>query len=238
MKRAFGRHTGSFKRSRLGKKYGVRGVKDKNKLKDNLRKLTICIFVVLIIVLIKSMNFSYAQKAASGIKSIITSEYDLKERLGLVRDWLPGMQRNIMKVFNAEGSSALMSMPVDGPITSGYGMRTHPVFGVERKHDGIDIAAPVGEPVKAALPGTVTEIRADDNYGNVVLIDHGNGVKTLYGHLEDVRVSKDQQVSRDDIIGVVGNTGLSTGSHLHFEVWVNDRPVDPANRLDTSFKSM
>lgn len=238
MKRAFGRNIGSLKRSRFNKKYAGRNTRDKNRLKNNLQKLTICIFIVLVILLIKNMNFSYAQKTANGIKSIITSEYNLKERLDSLGNILPGVRRNIMRVFNTAASSQPMDMPVEGPITSGYGMRVHPVFGVERKHDGIDIGASVGEPVKAALSGTISEIKADQNYGNVVVIDHGDGLKTLYGHLDDIEVSKDQQVDRGQVIGAVGNTGISSGSHLHFEVWINDRPVDPANRLDTGSKSM
>jgi murein DD-endopeptidase MepM/ murein hydrolase activator NlpD len=238
MKRAFGRSAGSLKRSGLNRRYGGRSVKDKSKLRDNLKKLTICIFVVLIILLIKSMNFSYAQKTANGIKSIITSEYNVKDRLSSLKDMLPVMQRSIMRVFNVEESSALLNMPVQGPITSGYGIRTHPVFKVEKKHDGIDIGAPVGEPVKAALSGTVIEVRTDENYGNIVVIDHGSNLKTLYGHLDEIKVSENQQVFRGEEIGLVGNSGISTGSHLHFEVWINDRPVDPANELDTSFNSM
>ncbi len=238
MKRAFGRSAGGFKKNGLSRRYWVRSTKDKNKLKDNLKKTTICIVIVMIILLLKNMNFSYAQKATTGIKSIITKEYNLKEKFTSFKNTIPVIQKSIMRVFNAEGSAGLMSMPVEGEITSGYGIRIHPVFNVERKHEGIDIAAPVGQPVKAAFEGVVIEVRSDENYGNTLVIDHSGGLKTLYGHLGQINVEENQKVTRGEIIGTVGNSGVSTGYHLHFEVWRNDKPVDPVDHLETSLTDM
>ena len=236
MKRAFGRGTGAFGRNDFRRKYGLKSAREKSRLRNNLRNLAICIVAVLIILLLKNMSFSYAGRTVDSIKTVITREYNLGEKVSSLKDAIPALRRSIMKAFNSEETPGLMDMPVDGVITSGYGMRTHPVFNVERKHEGIDISASVGEPVKAAMPGTVREAGPHPELGNIVVIEHDADLKTLYGHLDRIRVKKGQEVSQGEIIGQVGSTGISTGSHLHFEVWRNGRPVDPVNELDLGLK--
>ncbi len=233
MKRSFRRSIGRFKRRDPRRKYGtVGGVRDKKRLKNNLRSLTLCISVVIIMLFIKSMDFSYAHRITGGVKSIITRKYDLKERFITLKDTIPGIRDKIIKLRGKGTSNGSMIMPVQGEITSGFGKRYHPVFNVESKHGGIDIAAAVGEPVRAALDGVVIEAGVRPDYGNVVIIEHRDSLKTLYGHLKDIKVVKGQEVYQGDTIGTVGNTGLSTGTHLHFEVWQNDKPVDPIHKLN------
>ena len=118
-------------------------------------------------------------------------------------------------------------IPAAGPITSPYGYRTHPIFGDERLHTGIDIGAGYGAPVVAADAGTVVFAGVMSGYGNVIAIDHGGGLATTYNHLSAFYVSNGQIVSRGSTIGAVGCTGYCTGPHLHFEVRVNGTPVDP-----------
>jgi len=118
--------------------------------------------------------------------------------------------------------------PVNGSITSRYGMRVHPIFRVRRMHYGIDFSAPHGTPILAADSGVVVEARYIRGYGNTVIIDHGGGVATLYAHCSAILVSEGQQVQRGQVIARVGSTGYSTGPHLHFEVRINGDPVDPA----------
>ena len=120
-----------------------------------------------------------------------------------------------------------LAWPAAGPVTSGYGWRTHPIFGDQRLHTGIDIGAPYGAPVVASDSGTVAYVGAMSGYGNVVVIDHGNGLSTTYNHLSAFNVGTGQSVSRGSQIGAVGCTGYCTGPHLHFEVRVNGSPVDP-----------
>lgn len=122
--------------------------------------------------------------------------------------------------------------PVNGKITSRFGKRVHPVTGKESNHTGIDIAAPMGENVKASLGGEVVFSGWHGNvYGNVVIINHGNNIQTFYGHLSKVLVKQGEEVKQGDVVAKVGTTGLSTGPHLHFEIYVNGERVDPEKRV-------
>lgn len=118
--------------------------------------------------------------------------------------------------------------PTTGVITSDFGARVDPVYGVQAYHEGIDIADDYGTQVVATAAGTVIFAGpTDGGYGNLVEIDHGNGIVTRYGHNSVVLVSPGQQVRQGDVISLMGSTGKSTGSHLHYEVDVNGTPVDP-----------
>jgi murein DD-endopeptidase MepM/ murein hydrolase activator NlpD len=117
--------------------------------------------------------------------------------------------------------------PVNGPVTSPFGPRSHPIYGGTRMHTGVDIAASQGTPIKAAGDGVVKMAGWNGGYGNWTLVDHGGGLATGYGHQSRIAVSVGQHVSTGQVIGYVGSTGASTGPHLHWEVRVNGNPVDP-----------
>jgi murein DD-endopeptidase MepM/ murein hydrolase activator NlpD len=121
--------------------------------------------------------------------------------------------------------------PTAGPIVSGFGYRTHPIYGTTRFHSGVDIDGACGQPIFAAEDGTVLSAGSNGGYGLATVIDHGDGLSTLYGHQSSLGVSSGQAVERGQQIGLVGTTGLSTGCHLHFEVRVNGAPVDPVPYL-------
>jgi len=123
--------------------------------------------------------------------------------------------------------SGQMLLPVAGEITSPFGWRMHPVLGYERFHSGLDIGADYGTVIRAAERGTVIFAGWYGGYGNAVIIDHGGGITTLYGHTSELYVTEGQAVQRGQAIAAVGSTGLSTGPHLHFEVRRDGEPTDP-----------
>ncbi len=120
--------------------------------------------------------------------------------------------------------------PVSGRMSSGFGTRVHPITGKRKAHTGVDIAAPSGTTIKAAGGGKVITSSYLRGYGNTVVIDHGGGISTLYAHCSRLYVSVGDTVKQGQKIAAVGSTGLSTGPHLHFEVRVNGKPVNPAGR--------
>ncbi len=121
--------------------------------------------------------------------------------------------------------------PARGWLTSGFGYRISPFTGKPSLHAGLDIAAAPGSPVYAPADGMVTFSSYDESYGKLVSIDHGYGVSTRFAHLSQSYVQAGQRVSKWDVIGAVGNTGRSTGPHLHYEVRINGTPVNPRNYI-------
>lgn len=129
-----------------------------------------------------------------------------------------------------QGTGA-MGWPCSGPITSPFGYRTHPILGTTIFHAGIDIGVDYGTPIHAADSGVVVYSGWISGYGNAVIIDHGGGISTLYGHNQSLAVSEGQSVSKGSVIAYAGSTGNSTGPHCHFEVDVNGSPVNPMGYL-------
>lgn len=127
--------------------------------------------------------------------------------------------------------TGMFAYPSDAPTSSPFGWRMHPVLGYRRFHAGLDFAASYGSTIRAADSGTVIFAGWYGGYGRAVIIDHGKGITTLYGHTSQLYVSEGQAVQRGQAIAAVGSTGLSTGPHLHFEVRRNGSPVNPANYL-------
>jgi murein DD-endopeptidase MepM/ murein hydrolase activator NlpD len=115
-------------------------------------------------------------------------------------------------------------------LASGFGFRTHPIYKVRKMHSGIDFAASIGTPIYATADGKVVTVDVKfSGYGKLVEIDHGFGYRTRYAHMHDFAVRAGQHVKRGDLIGYVGNTGLSTAPHLHYEVLINGAQVDPVH---------
>jgi murein DD-endopeptidase MepM/ murein hydrolase activator NlpD len=121
--------------------------------------------------------------------------------------------------------------PVKGWITSGFGPRVSPFTEKPAWHDGLDIGAAANAPVQAPAQGRVTSVGFDSKLGNVVKVDHGFGIETLYGHLAKSLVKEGQRVKRGDVVGLVGSTGLATGPHLHYMVKVNGQTFDPTKYI-------
>lgn len=140
----------------------------------------------------------------------------------------------LVKVLETETSllaSTPSIWPTNGWPSSGVGWRLDPFTGKQTFHSGLDIAAAYGNPVIAPADGYVTQTTDDKYYGNSIQINHGGGITTLYGHLSKIEVNPGQKVKRGDEIGKVGNTGRSLGSHLHYEIRVNDKIVNPLSYI-------
>jgi hypothetical protein len=119
------------------------------------------------------------------------------------------------------------TVPAVGRLSSGFGYRIHPIYGVGKLHTGVDIAAPTGTPIYAASGGVVAFAGRRNGYGNTIELDHGFGYHSLYGHSSKLLVKTGDTITRGQLIALVGSTGASTGSHLHFEVIVDSTKVDP-----------
>jgi murein DD-endopeptidase MepM/ murein hydrolase activator NlpD len=133
-----------------------------------------------------------------------------------------------LAVHSARLSATPSIMPTQGWLSSAFSsMRSHPILHVARPHEGIDVTAPMGTPIEAPAAGVVREAGWESGYGNTIVIDHGFGTVTKFAHASKILVREGQRVSRGQRIALVGNTGLATGPHLHYEVHVNGRPVDP-----------
>jgi len=125
------------------------------------------------------------------------------------------------------------ALPVGGRVTSGYGTRMHPLLGMARFHRGIDLAAAMGAPIRAAADGRVVRAGWHGGYGRQVALAHGGGLDTSYSHLSRIAARPGDRVTRGQVIGYAGSSGLSTGPHVHFEASRNGRPIDPRSaRID------
>jgi murein DD-endopeptidase MepM/ murein hydrolase activator NlpD len=122
-----------------------------------------------------------------------------------------------------------------GHLSEFFGYRNHPFTGRRQFHKGIDISAPTGTPVYATADGVVMTARVMGNFGNVIKVDHGYGYVSIYGHLDEIHVRRGQRVSQGEVIGTIGNTGRSTASHLHYEIRLQGRPVDPLDYFNEGF---
>lgn len=160
-----------------------------------------------------------------------------EDTFGLLRNLLGGIQSRLVDVKksvdkrNALATATPSLWPINGWITSRMGYREDPIKGGADFHPGLDIAGDRGEPVHVTAAGTVKQVGYEGGYGNLVVVDHGFGLQTKYGHLLGYTVKPGQKVKRGDTIGRVGNTGRSTGYHLHYEVLANGRLLNPLQLL-------
>jgi murein DD-endopeptidase MepM/ murein hydrolase activator NlpD len=144
-------------------------------------------------------------------------------------------------IGSAEAAAYIPTLwPIMGPITSSFGQRQDPVLGNGEGefHSGIDISAPNGVPIRATGDGTVQEAQMSNGYGREVVIDHGHGVETVYGHMSGFAVIAGQTIVRGQVIGYVGHSGRTTGSHLHYEVRIRNTPVNPHKYLRTTLADL
>ncbi|MEX0981034.1 MAG: M23 family metallopeptidase [Bacteroidales bacterium] len=145
---------------------------------------------------------------------------------------------DLLRIRSEDKAEMLKYVPAIQPLenedltrtASGYGYRLHPIYKIMKFHQGMDYTAPIGTPVYATAAGIIERItRSGRGSGNRIVIDHGYGFKTVYAHLDEIRIRQGRSVARGEVIGTVGNTGLSAGPHLHYEVLFNGEAVNPVN---------
>ena len=158
---------------------------------------------------------------------------DLARLAGLVKQ--EGDSLRALELFLGRAGKVLASLPsrwpIRGPLNSEFGRRVSPWASSSEFHGGIDIGAPIGTEVKAPAPGMVVFAGRHPEYGVTLIIDHGNETKSLYGHLSKLNVSAEQKVQRGDLVALTGNTGRSSGPHLHYEIQVRGQAVNPHTYL-------
>jgi murein DD-endopeptidase MepM/ murein hydrolase activator NlpD len=170
-------------------------------------------------------------------QAVIESEINtLKERSGALQDTF----RVLDVAFQKQSlllSSTPSIYPVHGLLGNGYGWRRDPFTGMRDFHQGLDLVAPIGTKVVAPADGIVTKVGQSGGFGNSIFVSHGYGIITRYGHLSGFNVKIGQRVKRGDVIGMVGSTGRSTGPHLHYELLVHQRNVDPIKYILEEYRA-
>lgn len=174
-----------------------------------------------------------ATSALDGDADRASVKEDLARLAGEVKE--EGDNLRALEQFLARAGKLLASLPsrwpIRGPLNSEFGRRPSPWAESSEFHSGIDIGAPIGTEVKAPAPGTVVFAGRQAEYGVTLIIDHGNDTKSLYGHLSRLNVAADQKIQRGDLVAFSGNTGRSSGPHLHYEIQVRGQAVNPNTYL-------
>lgn len=175
--------------------------------------------------------------AAAALTSMAPGLTSPENTFALLKDLLQGLESRLQTVRsdvdkrNQLAAATPSIWPTHGWLSSSMGNRADPLTGERDFHPGLDISADKGDPVYATADGQVTHATSAGNYGNLVIVDHGYGLETRYGHLSAFKITHGQKVRRGDLLGLVGSTGRTTGPHLHYEVRANGRILNPLQLL-------
>ena len=207
--------------------------RNKGKGSFYLKKIFICLMLFIVIQGFNKIDIPLTQKITDGVRYMLTYNYDFNK--AIEESKIISFMRNrinpgtLKTVFNQSKAPVQkedltldedLALPVFGEITSGFGLRMHPILDKKRMHNGIDISAEIGSDIRVISAGTVEKASEDPSLGKYIIIDHKNNMKTMYAHCSKILVEEGDIVKKQQIIGQVGNTGLTDGSHLHFEVWL------------------
>lgn len=206
--------------------------------------LVICLFVIIL------SNFesnSIVNKMVGSVKWVVGSDYDFKNAVYSFRNNIvPGIDNGFKGISNSAlsilkkdepqnataANKSAIAIPVQGKVTSSFGVREDPITHQKAQHYGIDIAGDKGTPIKCVLDGVVIKVEESKSLGKSVRIRHSGGIETLYGHCSEILVSENQQVKLGDYIAKVGDTGVVTAPHLHFEVFREGKQIDPESLIE------
>lgn len=213
------------------KKYGEKSYLDRFLIQSFISLVTIAA-----VLLINNINMNLTNTISEGIKTTINWNMNFSKALGTfsnIKNIIPEAKKNlgvaepVQESFEDDPS---FIMPVDGEITSEYGERVHPVFKTVRMHTGIDIDSKIGTPIKSSTAGQVLRVGEDAINGKYVRVKSGN-YEVVYAHCYKISVKEGQSVKQGDILGEVGDTGLVSGPHLHFEIQEAGTAVNPMDKL-------
>lgn len=196
---------------------------------QDLKKTLVCVAIIVIVLLSKRWDSSATNFVVSKAKYLVLEYNHEPQKIAeALQETIKGLGA---VTALAPVEQPIPETPVSGEIVSAFGYRWHPILNENRMHNGIDISASEGSPVRAALGGVVVEAAVEPELGNVVRLRHADGITTVYGHLKDVYVREQDHVKIGLIIGSVGKTGLAQAPHLHFEVWQGEKARDPEEWL-------
>lgn len=213
------------------KKYG-----EKNYLDKFLAQSFISLVTIAAVLLINNINISFTNTISEGIKSTINWNMNFSNALGTfsnIKNIIPKAKVNLGEaevLQESPESNPSFIMPVDGEITSEYGERVHPVFKTVKMHTGIDIDSPLGTPIKSSTAGKVLKVGEDTTNGKYVRVESGK-YEVVYAHCYKINVVEGQSVKQGDILGEVGDTGVASGPHLHFEIQKDGKALNPMDML-------
>jgi murein DD-endopeptidase MepM/ murein hydrolase activator NlpD len=249
------RHNTYFKRKR-------RAIKAQHSTSEKLAKqIALSAVILLAVIIIKSINTPITNLMTSKISNILNKDTEFKGVYDGINNFILKFkkddskqehnpqnemvlgssyqdelndinEKDINQVISSIKEHYDFASPLEGTLSSSFGNRVDPFTNKLKHHNGVDIDAGQGALISSVLEGEITEVQSSKTYGKYVKIEHGNGLSTVYAHCSELIAKKGQKVSKGEVIASVGNTGLSIGSHLHFEIWKGGQALDPLCFID------
>jgi murein DD-endopeptidase MepM/ murein hydrolase activator NlpD len=221
---------------KFGAAFKTRRYGERNFGERFLMQSFISLAAIAAVLLVNNINIGITNTISDGIRTTINWNMDFSKVLGTFRNVgniIPEAKENLgvaeVGIESFEDNPSFI-IPVEGEITSEYGERIHPVFKTVRMHTGIDIDAEIGTPIKSSAAGTVTTVGEDETLGKYVIVRSGK-YDVIYAHCYKITVKEGQKVQQGEILGETGDTGITSGPHLHFEIQEAGKPVSPMEML-------
>jgi murein DD-endopeptidase MepM/ murein hydrolase activator NlpD len=216
--------------------YGHRKKSEGTYLMKLSKQLAGVLIIMLVLIMFKYVKSGTTDIINNKIKDVISLDYTKQANAVFVSSTpnIKDLWNDFLNKFNISKEFKIDYLPVEGKITSSFGTRVDPITKTTENHEGIDINAKLGTAVKAVYDGTVETVENSKTMGLMLVINHNNNFKTVYGHLSEIKISEGEMVTKGSIVALTGNTGESTGPHLHFEIHKNDKAVNPMDYLNSN----
>lgn len=223
------RYVNEYKK--VGDMFKFKGFGERTYFDKLLLQTFVTLIIVAVLLLINNVDTVLTNNISKGVKEVVSWNISLSSAVDTfknIRTMIPDAKKTLG--LAEEDVSVTFVMPVEGVITSPFGERVHPVFNTTKLHTGIDIDAEIGTPIKSATNGIVKEVGEDEYNGKFVRVSVGK-YEVIYAHCHKTLVKKGQKVTQGDVLAEVGDTGIVSGPHLHFEIQEEGKPVNPLERL-------